>query len=185
MSATGRPSYPVARLPGSVATERGIDDTFRPARRQRLYEDVVDQILDLVRKGEILPGQRLPSERELEPQLGVSRGVLREAFRVLEARGLVTSRAGEGRYLRDLPSHFGHVGTDFSWLPLRLEQAVILDLWEAREALEAKAAEAAARRAQPDDLDKLQRLCDELASDPPAERMLVLESPHRGSQPRK
>ena len=43
----------------------------------------------------------MPAERELMEQLGVSRNVLREAFHILEQRGIITSRQGKGRFLRE------------------------------------------------------------------------------------
>ena len=45
----------------------------------------------------------MPAERELMEQLGVSRNVLREAFHILEQRGIITSQQGKGRFLREIP----------------------------------------------------------------------------------
>jgi len=76
--------------------------SFRKVSRYRLYQDVVGQLVEHIRSGRILPGERFPSERELERQMGVSRGILREAFRVLEAGGIVESQPGGGRFLKQL-----------------------------------------------------------------------------------
>src|SRR5947208_3036285 len=75
-------------------------ELFGQVAAERRYEAVVRQILALISHGEIAPGSRLPAERDLAERLGVSRNVLREAFRVLEARGIVRSRAGGGRFVR-------------------------------------------------------------------------------------
>ena len=56
---------------------------FRKVKNVRLYETIIDQIMDMVNKGDILPGDKFPSERILMERLGVSRAVLREAFRVI------------------------------------------------------------------------------------------------------
>jgi len=119
-------------------------ELFDKITTERRYEAVVRQILALIALGEIGLGSRLPPERDLADRLGVSRNVLREAFRVLEARGIVRSQAGGGRFIRasnvsaSLPSE---------GVVLRLEQAVISDILESREILEAQAARLAAQRA--------------------------------------
>ncbi|PJK22590.1 GntR family transcriptional regulator [Mycolicibacterium goodii] len=68
---------------------------FAPAKRIRAYESVVEQIENAILHGELRPGQRLPSERELTAQFAVSRATVREALRVLESQGLVKSRQGD------------------------------------------------------------------------------------------
>ncbi|MBL1120458.1 winged helix-turn-helix transcriptional regulator [Streptomyces sp. 110] len=84
---------------------------------RRLYETVVDSILELVEVRRLRPGDALPADRELSEVFGVSRNVLRQAFGVLEERGLLRivrgsggpeGRGPEGRYgLR--PSEASHV----------------------------------------------------------------------------
>lgn len=68
---------------------------FQPVRPVRLYERIVDQVEHALATGELKPGQRLPSERELVAQFGVSRATVREALRVLESNGVVQSRPGD------------------------------------------------------------------------------------------
>jgi GntR family transcriptional regulator, transcriptional repressor for pyruvate dehydrogenase complex len=130
---------------------------FEQVSGVRLYETVVRQILDLISRGEIAPGATLPPERDLADRLGVSRNVLREAFRVLEVRGIVRSRQGGGRYVRDdnilaaLPAE---------GVVLRLEQAVIADVLESRELIEVQVARLASERAGDEQIEDLLRLCD-------------------------
>jgi DNA-binding FadR family transcriptional regulator len=123
------------------------DDLFAPVTSVRLYETVVDQILGLISRGEIAPGERLPPERDLAERLGVSRNVLREAFRVLEARGIVRSRGGGGRYVRaaNIAPALATGG-----VILRLERAVIAEVLESRELLEVQVARLAAERVDPE-----------------------------------
>ncbi len=90
---------------------------FQPIDSKRLYERVVDQIGDMIRRGEFGPGQRLPAERDLARSLGVSRPVVREAMVALEIAGLVEVRTGSGAYVRPLAEdkpqlNAGHSPTD-------------------------------------------------------------------------
>ena len=66
---------------------------------QRLYEQVAEQIGGLIQAGEFRVGERLPPERELAKQLGVSRPVVREAMIALEIAGLVDVRGGAGTFV--------------------------------------------------------------------------------------
>ena len=68
---------------------------FTPAKRVRAYESIVDQIEGAILRGDLRPGQRLPSERDLTTQFAVSRATVREALRVLESQGMIKSRQGD------------------------------------------------------------------------------------------
>src|SRR5215212_6400669 len=69
-------------------------------REQRLYERVVEKVLELISSGAWKPGFRLPPERELSEAFGVSRTVVREAVKALEARGVLESATGSGVSVR-------------------------------------------------------------------------------------
>ena len=66
---------------------------------RRLYRQIADQIRTLIGTGEVAPGARLPAERDLARQLGVSRPSLREALIALEVEGLLDVRVGSGIYV--------------------------------------------------------------------------------------
>lgn len=123
---------------------------FQKVRNVRLYETIIEQIREMIDKGEIQPGDKFPSERELMKQLGVSRAVLREAFRVLEFRGLVESRPGGGRYLRRAESLQMMRGS-----ALELERDALLDVIEAREIVEVEIVRLAVSRATDEEMEKL------------------------------
>ena len=76
---------------------------------RRLYRQIADQIRSLVRSGEYTAGQRLPPERDLARQLGVSRPSVREALIALEVEGLVEVRIGSGIYVVGGNGHGGEV----------------------------------------------------------------------------
>src|SRR5437762_5389435 len=67
---------------------------------RRLYRQIADQLTMLITSGEFRRGERLPSERDLAVQLGVSRPSVREALIALEVEGLVEVRMGSGIYVR-------------------------------------------------------------------------------------
>ena len=115
----------------------------------RLYESVIEQIMNLIKNNKLKPGDKLPPERELAEKLSISRGSLREAFRVLESRGLIKSKPGGGRYIREIRKN-GHNNTEN--IILSLEKSSILELLEAREMFEVKIAEIAAQKATPEDI---------------------------------
>lgn len=69
-------------------------------KRKKLYEEIVDQIIALIQVKQLQAGDKLPSERELSEELGVSRTVLREAIKALEERELVEVRHGSGTFVR-------------------------------------------------------------------------------------
>jgi len=102
----------------------------------------------------------LPSERKLVKQLQVSRASLREAFRILEALGLIEVRPGSGAFVVDrsgaskLPTQWNQ------WLYEHRQQ--VIDLLEIREALEPKAAALAAERISPAELELLKMTLDKL-----------------------
>src|SRR5207244_11594286 len=68
---------------------------------RRLYRQIADQIRTLIRSGEFSAGSRLPPERDLARQLGVSRPSVREALIALEVEGLVEVRIGSGNYVQN------------------------------------------------------------------------------------
>jgi DNA-binding FadR family transcriptional regulator len=119
---------------------------FRTVMVTRSYEQVVEQVQDEIRRGALVPGQRLPTERELGESFGVSRAVVREALKVLASLGLVESRQGSGTYVAadPVPSV-----TRALILSARPEEESLLALFEVREPLETLAARHAAERRSP------------------------------------
>lgn len=127
---------------------------------RRRYEAVVDRILELVESRGIKPNEALPTERELAEVFGVSRNVLRQAFGVLEERGLLRSVRGSGRYLREgAGRNGGALGARAS-----VELASIADLLEARALLEVQVAVLACERRTAAQAESLQVLAGRLSS---------------------
>ncbi len=70
-------------------------------KTERLYEKVVEQIESSILSGQIKAGERLPSERELSDDFGVSRTAIREAIKALSEKGLVEAYPGRGTFVTD------------------------------------------------------------------------------------
>lgn len=104
---------------------------FKPVRVQRTFEEVVSQVRDRLAAGDLVPGERLPAEREFARQLNVSRSALREGLRTLEIAGVVELRKGRsgGAFItRGNPQTVSDSMADL----LRLGQVSWTDLTEAR-----------------------------------------------------
>lgn len=123
--------------------------------RPLLYQEVVTELYRIIDQNQIQPGDRFPSERELTENLGISRNVLREAFHVLETRGIIVSRQGSGRYLRQLPKG-GTVQEKYENLSKNLERFSLLEAYEVRQVLEVKAVELIIRNAGQADIEELE-----------------------------
>jgi len=139
---------------------KGIELT--PIKRVRLYEEVENQLMSLVIDGKIQPGEKFPSESELIKQLNVSRAVLREAFRILEAKGLVYSIQGRGRYLRPVEESSSK---NSEYLALELEKTSIIEIYEVRLGLEPMAAKLAAQRCKKEDIKNMEKILSELETE--------------------
>src|SRR5580692_9664549 len=73
-----------------------IKSKIRPIKKTSISDEIVDQLLALIASGDLKPGQRLPSERELCKNFNAGRSSLREALRCLSIVGVLTARVGEG-----------------------------------------------------------------------------------------
>ena len=154
------PTVPTARKPTDDAPAADAAAPFQAIRSARAFEDIAAQIRAELAAGRLAVGSRLPSERALSQQFGVSRNTLREALRSLEHAGLIrlqkgasggafiSERSGEAVVtgLMDL-YHVGRIG------PAQLTQARI---W-----LESVIVREACQRATPEDLAELQHNIDE------------------------
>ncbi len=121
---------------------------FQSIEPRRLYRQIADQIRTLIGNGEFAAGSRLPPERDLAKQLGVSRPSVREALIALEVEGLVDVRIGSGIYVQP-PVEGG--------APKRAPEAAAgpFELLRARYVIESECAALAAKSAAPEHLDAM------------------------------
>lgn len=151
-------AQPADQVPGVEASAPG-ERASPPLRRVRKsYEQVADQLRELILTGRLTQGERLPTETALSSELGVSRATVREALRLLAAQGIVrtTKGAGGGSYVT-LPT-IDHISESLSSNITLLADArdlTLEELIEARELLEVPAARLAARRRAESDVERL------------------------------
>jgi len=122
---------------------------FEKVVPEKLAQGVVRQVEELILRGILRPGDRLPSERDLAERLGVSRPSLREAVAELQAQGLLTSRAGAGVFVADV------LGSAFSPALVRLfstHEEAVFDYVAFRRDMEGLAAQRAAETGSDTDL---------------------------------
>ena len=128
---------------------------FQPVDHQKTADAAVEQIENLILKGVLRSGDRLPSERDLAEQMKVSRPVLRGALKILEDRNLIEARRGGGTFVCDL------IGPIFSEAIIELiarHPSAINDYFEFRRGIEGQAAAQAAMRAAPSDIERLKEI---------------------------
>jgi GntR family transcriptional repressor for pyruvate dehydrogenase complex len=138
-----------------------VPSPLQPVSRPRLYEQLVERLLDYIHSERLKVGDRLPAERELATQLGVSRASVSQALVALEVQGVIDVRHGDGAVILDVPAERQILAA------LRARRNRLREVIEAREALEVKLAALAAQRRTPEDLaaidDALGRMAGEVA----------------------
>jgi GntR family transcriptional regulator, transcriptional repressor for pyruvate dehydrogenase complex len=132
---------------------------IRPVLKLSISDEIVDQIMALISRGDLKPGQRLPSERELCVRFGAGRSSLREALRCLSIVGVLDARVGEGTSVAADGGKF--LGRILEWR-LITERHEIEDLMEVRIALEGMSAASAARSRNKDDLKAVDALLERM-----------------------
>ena len=125
---------------------------FKTIRKSSAPEMVAEQILDQIKGGELVPGDRLPPQRELATLLGVGRSSVREAINALAVMGYLDVAQGRGTYIAaDLPD----ADAALFQFEAALKAGNILDLMDVRVLLECRTARLAAERAEGPKIENL------------------------------
>ncbi len=121
-------------------------------RRETLPEQLAEQLIQLVRDRELEPGDFLPSANAIADDFAVSRPVVREALRTLEARGLIRTENGRGAIVQpvnsEMLSHYFHRATS-------VDKRALVELLEVRKGLEVESARLAAVRSTEPELAEI------------------------------
>ncbi len=136
---------------------------FRRVESVRLYQRIVEQVEDAVARGELRPGGRLPSEREMVAQFGASRSTVREALRVLESNGVVRSRPGDPQGPEVLAFSPAALTKQMTRLA-QVDQMSIAELVCFRMVLDGSSSLLAARLRTPPELEAMERTVDRMES---------------------
>lgn len=124
-----------------------------------LAEQAADNIEQLIIENRWTPGEKLPNEMDMVEKLGVGRGTVREAIKILESRNVVEIRRGKGTFVCD---NIGKVGDPLGFRFASDKKKLAEDLSDFRAMLEPQIAEIAAQKATDKDIEELQRLCSEV-----------------------
>ena len=135
-------------------TSPGSPARLQRVARPRLYEQLVEQLVHFIEVQELTQGDRLPPERELADQLGVSRATLSQALVALEVLGVIDVQHGTGATIIARPN-LAAVMQGF-----REHSSRLPDIIEARSTLEVKLAELAAERRTDEDLARIDHALD-------------------------
>src|SRR5512136_1314056 len=131
---------------------------FNSIKHTKISEEIADQIKRLIIDGKLRPGDRLPPERELVKEFGVSRPSLREALNTLVGMGFLETK-GKRTFIKSVASE--SVQNPLSLL-IKADTQKIFDLIEVRKAIEVWGASLAAQRASKEDIKHLARIIKEM-----------------------
>ena len=133
---------------------------IEPIKKQKVPEIIINRFKSLIDSGELSPGDKLPTERELSEMLTVSRPSLREALRSLSLLGILENTPGRGTFLKTSPSQWPIE----PFIIISLESGNLLNIFEARHGLELSVAGLAAERRNKSDLNQMKKALNQMKS---------------------
>lgn len=135
---------------------------FKPIKARKVYEEIVEQVIGMITQGKINPGDKLLPERELAERLQVGRSAVREAYRALEALGVLEIKPGEGTFVREISNK---PMTDIMSWAVVTGKDTLFELLELRKIIETGAAALAATRRTEEDLTIIRTWIDRMKYD--------------------
>jgi GntR family transcriptional regulator, transcriptional repressor for pyruvate dehydrogenase complex len=132
---------------------------YRQIKPKKLYEEVAEAIIEMIKTGVIKPGDKLDSVQQLAENFNVGRAAIREALSALRALGLIEMKQGEGTYVREFdPEKFSFPIS----LAVLMKKEDIAHLLEVRKLLEVGAAGIAARKRTEKDLQSMEHALNQM-----------------------
>lgn len=133
---------------------------FKPITNERLSDKVVEVIMEQISNGILKPGDKFPNELELAEELCVSRGILREALTILQARNYIIRKPKDGTFVNhDIMNLLRENSSGIS-----LKEATYFDMLEMRECIEQRAVEKVIDLASDEQITELEELTLPLGS---------------------
>ena len=132
---------------------------FFPIKTSKISDEVYKQIVSLISNGQLKPGDKIPSEREMASELGISRQSIREALNRAEVMGLIEVRQGEGSFI--LSSVREPLKPPLTVI-IEKEAEKIFEFLEIRKLIEGWCAEKAALEATGEELDDMKEILDKM-----------------------
>jgi len=133
---------------------------FKPVENKKVYQQLVDQIQNMIFDGSLKAGDKLPAERDMVKLFQVSRTSVREAVRALEILGLVECRQGDGNFIR---KEFDTGLFEPLSIMFKLHNGNALELFKVRKMLETEAVSLAVEQISDQQRDELKSIMEKLA----------------------
>ncbi|MEH7306135.1 FadR/GntR family transcriptional regulator [Neobacillus drentensis] len=134
---------------------------YKKIKPKKIYEEVAEAIYDMIRTGQVKPGEKLDSVQQLAENFQVGRSAIREALTSLRAMGLVEMKQGEGTFVKEF-------GTEQITFPLStailLNKEDFAQLLEVRKIIEIGTAAAAAKKRTSQHLEMMEKALEEMKS---------------------
>lgn len=134
---------------------------IKPVKPKKVGDQVFEQLRDLIFRGTLPPGKKLPPERELAESFGVSRPTVKAAINKLINQGMVVQRQGQGTFVHSMESRY--LGNPLRQV-LEGEEVSLSDLLEVRLGLEVQTVGLAAQRATAKDIEALEACLKDMLS---------------------
>ncbi|WP_078428530.1 FadR/GntR family transcriptional regulator [Alkalihalobacterium alkalinitrilicum] len=132
---------------------------IREVKPKKIYEIVAEQLLDMIKQGEVKPGERLASVQQLAEEFNVGRSAIREALSALKAMGYIEMRQGEGTFVNKVDIDL--IGNIIPGVQL-MQKEDMRELFEIRKVIETGAASLAAVNRTDGDLQMMEETLREM-----------------------
>ena len=149
---------------------------FKKMEVQSLKAQFIAQIEGMIVSGKLLPGERLPPERELAKQVGVSRSIVNSGLLDLAAKGFLTMVPRKGTFIADFRNEgtLGILTTLLHHLGEEMDEQLFFDTNLTRQVLEVESARAAAKNRSPEDIEALSELIQKARQTKDAQDLISL-----------
>lgn len=141
-------------------------------KHQKAYRNVIDYFKKKIIEGELRPGEKLPPEREIAERLNVSRNSVREAIRIMDMTGVISSQQGSGNYIT---CEFQKSLAETMTMMFAMDQINYRQISQIRQALECLALSLAIEHASEEQIKAMEALVKELDKSMDDEKNAMLD----------